>query len=145
MRRWPLDLIIWYAENELKRGYIANETQLREFVDSLSTIDPAIGEYTSGNYKKSDVFTSNKLKEMYKNRIVSTIIFLRIVISLRTLFRLKQSVGKIQLLRKLQQKGTLTLSLVKYIQHVRLVAEGLKCYFLYSLWQNLCLVQIKIS
>lgn len=119
------DNLVW-AENELKRGYIANGTQLREFVDSLSTIDPAIGEYTSGNYKKSDVFTSNKIKEMHKktnsiNDYIST------VIRLRTLFRLKQSVGKIQLLRKLQQKGTLTLSLVKY---VHLVAEGLKCYFL---------------
>ena len=59
------DNLVW-AENELKRGYIANETQLREFVDSLSTIDPAIGEYISGNYSKSDVFTSNKMKEMYK-------------------------------------------------------------------------------
>ena len=58
------DNLVW-AENEIKRGYIANETELRQFLHTLSTIDPAIGEYASGNYKKSDVFTSNKMKEMH--------------------------------------------------------------------------------
>ena len=57
--------LVW-ADNEIKRGYIANDSELREFVHSLSSIDPATGEFSSGNYKKSDVFTSNKMKELYK-------------------------------------------------------------------------------
>lgn len=68
--------LVW-ADEEIKRGYIANNTELKEFVRILSTIDPATGEHSLPNYKKSDVFTSNKMKELFKkpksiNEYIST-------------------------------------------------------------------------
>ena len=57
--------LVW-ADNEIKRGCIANNTELFDFVNKISSLDPAAGEYGSINYRKSDVFTSNKMKEFYK-------------------------------------------------------------------------------
>ena len=68
--------LVW-ADNDIKRGHIANNSELCEFVQILSSIDPATGEYSVPNYKKSDVFTSNKMKELLKkpksiNEYIST-------------------------------------------------------------------------
>ena len=68
--------LVW-ADNDIKRGYIANNSKLCEFVQILSSIDPATGEDSVPNCKKSDVFTSNKMKELFKkpksiNEYIST-------------------------------------------------------------------------
>ena len=68
--------LVW-ADNEIKRGYIAGNSDLCEFVQSVSSLDPATGEYLVPNFKQSDVFTSNKMKELYKkpksvNEYIST-------------------------------------------------------------------------
>ena len=59
--------LVW-ADKEIKRGYIAENSELCDFVQLLSSIDPATGEHSLTNYKKSDIFTSNSMKELFKNQ-----------------------------------------------------------------------------
>lgn len=68
--------LVW-SGNEIKRGYIADNSELCEFVQLLSSIDPATGEHSSTNHKKLDVLTSNSMKELFKkpksiNEYIST-------------------------------------------------------------------------
>ena len=61
-------LNLTWTDRNIERGYIASDTELKEFVEVLNSFDPSLGEYSSSNYSKSDVFSSNKMKEMYAKK-----------------------------------------------------------------------------
>ena len=61
-------LNLTWTDRNIERGYIASDTELKEFVEVLNSFDSSLGEYSSSNYSKSDVFSSNKMKEMYAKK-----------------------------------------------------------------------------
>lgn len=42
--------------------------ELKDFVQILNKFDPAIGEFTQQIYVKSDVFSSAKMKDLFKKK-----------------------------------------------------------------------------
>ena len=61
-------LNLTWTDREIERGYIADEIELKDFVQVLNEFDPAIGEFTQQTYLKSDVFSSAKMKEIFKGK-----------------------------------------------------------------------------
>ena len=57
-----------WTDRNIERGYIASDTELKEFVEVLNSFDPSLGEYSASNYSKSDVFSSSKMKDMYAKK-----------------------------------------------------------------------------
>lgn len=61
-------LNLTWTDRNIERGYIADEYELKEFVEILNTFDPALGEFTNQNYLRPDVFTSVKIKAAYAKK-----------------------------------------------------------------------------
>jgi hypothetical protein len=61
-------LNLTWTDRNIERGYIASDTELKEFVEILNSFDPSLGEYSTSNYSKSDVFSSSKMKDMYAKK-----------------------------------------------------------------------------
>ena len=61
-------LNLTWTDREIERGYIADNEEMKDFVQVLNYLDPAIGEFTQQTYLKSDVFSSAKMKEMFSKK-----------------------------------------------------------------------------
>ena len=61
-------LNLTWTDREIERGYIADDMELKDFVQVLNQFDPAIGEFIQQTYLKSDVFSSAKMKEIFKKK-----------------------------------------------------------------------------
>ena len=65
MRRF---LNLTWTDRSIKRGYIAEDIEMKDFVSILNSFDPALGEFALPNSLKSDVFSSGKIKDMYSKK-----------------------------------------------------------------------------
>ena len=57
-----------WTDRDIARGYMADDMELKDFLQVLNQFDPVIGEFTQ--HIKSDVSSSTKMKEIFEKKIV---------------------------------------------------------------------------